>query len=1151
MFSPLYFSEGDESGAITIEDIKFKQQELEKSMKTIFVSSTFNDMQHERDVLQNIVANRLNSIAKQYGDSVSFRDLRWGVNTLELTEQEASEKVLEVCLDGIDRSDPPMIVLLGDRYGWIPGEQILKSVAHRKAFDSLDDLEISVTALEIEYGALQNEDKLNNTFFYFRTIVGSDIDIDMAEDEKHRQKLLDLKERIKKSSHGRVREYSVTYQDGSSVVLDEFAEMVYADLIERFLPEWKKTENYSPEEKEIYIHQKVAEGYDKYFSANFNEYSKLKEFVSRKNAFCLISGRDGSGKTTLLSHLACNLKNTETNVFWMQIGLTTLSQTYADFLQTLHYYVKKTLSCRFVESDDIEQDILINTKESRDDFCVLIDGIDKFTSAEQNKVLHFLKRLSQFATVIVTNIDYIKVTGLNVELNGLCETEARKTVLNYLKLKGRELPKTIVDKIVSQATNTVLDVILDTKNNAKRAMPIHLIQLINTLLLFNGDDFRIIKKYGNDMLAICKYQEEIIDSFPYDWRDQAMLNINKIANTTRYPLLINALAVLSFSKTGLRHKDFIALMGEEWTDLYLENLICFFGHMLVSKNNGIYAFENETLRIACNHSAKNYVQDKIWRQVLKELAENDIHEENEFDFTYADLFEYLNTLDDNDEIKVSEYMSCAKNGNIDFDKVVSYISKVQKSLKLESKHITSAQFYDVFFVPCFTNEISEKYLVKKINELEYINDNVIFLEFLLQEMPLKNEWNNLTIDTFHKVYKAILQKTKEFVMKEKNEMNANNFIFATTLLIELLLQKGCKKTALNHLENMYVVLEDRWLFELLTGAPTYYFSVSNAILFCYTENKDKAKAKQMLNLVVHNVIPSISSSSKGSISLYTNAIKAGFLVDNQNAVDKCLQYILEQSRKKDSLSIDDVYFIEKIIDLTIKYFSLRNNHQECLRWLFECIIPMVKNKQDNLYPYANDTANNLESMNDIYTDTIKMHIDFPTPQYMQQAMLACEELVDVCDKMESLYPGTFKEKRIAAYVLFAKCIIVSDNKCFNSCFQKVAEGLFAFAKYMTIDSIIVYMRLIDYGIESNCCSTLTTRNHIEKLIELSKELLSSVEFTEENNVLINFLRTNNVREEIISKINKIILFFNKNVRLMDNEQIEAVKALKLRLTYLQ
>ena len=50
-------------------------------MRTIFVSSTFRDMQQERDAIRDIVAPQMNQEARKHGDFIDFCDLRWGINT--------------------------------------------------------------------------------------------------------------------------------------------------------------------------------------------------------------------------------------------------------------------------------------------------------------------------------------------------------------------------------------------------------------------------------------------------------------------------------------------------------------------------------------------------------------------------------------------------------------------------------------------------------------------------------------------------------------------------------------------------------------------------------------------------------------------------------------------------------------------------------------------------------------------------------------------------------------------------------------------------------------------------------------------------------------------------------------------------------------
>ena len=121
-------------------------------MNSIFVSSTFRDMQFERDAIRDISTPIINDIAKEYGEKVSFCDLRWGINTEDLDDEISERKVLSVCLDEIDRCNPPMIVILGDRYGYMPSSGLISDIAKRKELQ-LDDYKKSVTALEIEYGA--------------------------------------------------------------------------------------------------------------------------------------------------------------------------------------------------------------------------------------------------------------------------------------------------------------------------------------------------------------------------------------------------------------------------------------------------------------------------------------------------------------------------------------------------------------------------------------------------------------------------------------------------------------------------------------------------------------------------------------------------------------------------------------------------------------------------------------------------------------------------------------------------------------------------------------------------------------------------------------------------------------------------------------
>jgi len=87
----------------------------------VFVSSTFDDLVEERNVLQDRVFPKLERFCLEKGTRFQAVDLRWGVRE----EAGLDQKTMEICLAEIARCQktrikPNFIVLLGSRYGWRP-----------------------------------------------------------------------------------------------------------------------------------------------------------------------------------------------------------------------------------------------------------------------------------------------------------------------------------------------------------------------------------------------------------------------------------------------------------------------------------------------------------------------------------------------------------------------------------------------------------------------------------------------------------------------------------------------------------------------------------------------------------------------------------------------------------------------------------------------------------------------------------------------------------------------------------------------------------------------------------------------------------------------------------------------------------------------
>ena len=87
----------------------------------IFVSSTFSDLKAERNALQAFVFPRLRELCEKHNARFQPIDLRWGVSSEASLDQQA----MNICLGEVVRCRkvsprPNFIVLLGDRYGWMP-----------------------------------------------------------------------------------------------------------------------------------------------------------------------------------------------------------------------------------------------------------------------------------------------------------------------------------------------------------------------------------------------------------------------------------------------------------------------------------------------------------------------------------------------------------------------------------------------------------------------------------------------------------------------------------------------------------------------------------------------------------------------------------------------------------------------------------------------------------------------------------------------------------------------------------------------------------------------------------------------------------------------------------------------------------------------
>lgn len=284
-------------------------------MKKLFVSSTFKDMQLERDALKKHIIPELNMRLRAYGTQISQTDLRWGISTSELSAEEGEQKILNVCLDEINKSRPYMIVMLGERYGWIPSPAIIEMNANGRGV-SLPNNEISVTQLEIEYIAFTEKWDESRIFFYFRDLDCQEMDEQMrsvyaAESDEAEKKLTALKQRIREKFPNQIRPYTLHYENGEIRGIEQFEKLVTDDLYGLFNRDLKEDEG---TDVNLRVRNKFhAEALENFaiFDAGFDiARNKSKRMICSpvtkdELTHCYIGGSPRCGKSlSVLSHYA-------------------------------------------------------------------------------------------------------------------------------------------------------------------------------------------------------------------------------------------------------------------------------------------------------------------------------------------------------------------------------------------------------------------------------------------------------------------------------------------------------------------------------------------------------------------------------------------------------------------------------------------------------------------------------------------------------------------------------------------------------------------------------------------------------------------------------------------------------------------------------
>lgn len=606
-------------------------------MNSIFVSSTFRDMHFERDVLGRTVSARLNRRLAEHNQSVRLLDLRWGVDTSELSEEEATERVLRVCFDTIDTCRPYIVILLGDRYGYIPQGN-----------------GISVTHMEILRGALEATDP-SHVFVYLRqadlsTIPESMRQVYCEQSPEAKAQLESLKAALLEALPQRCRHYTATWSEEAQLLVSpDFEAMVYADL-EADLVQSLSLKHYRSElHKQLSETDEILEDRLQYAYVEEEALSRCLTEIQNAHSPWGLLGQAGAGKSVYLSLLCSALRREGKPAHILFCGDNAFSATVRNAAETLLYTLTQSAGADYdfeanaqLTYDGLLQKLIEIRDQVKTRSYLLLDAVDKCEEGMVSFLLWCHRFLSQAVTVVFSSRQTQQID------------EARQTFRLETMVYDRRALEGMAHSLLKRYMKSLNDALVHQLCQ-KAVTPLQLNILLLRLLNLNSEDFAAIEQLGGGMEAINTHLQQLITSAPEE--EQALLSdylVSLLENAGNTDFSLVLLSFLVFSDHGLSENDLQNLIGMtnlNWVQLDYMDFLADFAFLIRVRENG---------RLDISHDMIRQAYRKLMHQQSRAF--------------YAMLTDYFLQVEDPDPQQIDAFFRAACQGEMG-RQIIEYISK--------------------------------------------------------------------------------------------------------------------------------------------------------------------------------------------------------------------------------------------------------------------------------------------------------------------------------------------------------------------------------------------------------------------------------------------------------------------------------------------
>lgn len=590
--------------------------------RPVFITSTFRDMQEERDWLRDRVFPELAERLRERFHHLEPVDLRWGVSADDGKAEEQAREVmiLKVCLEEIRRSRPFLIGLIGDRYGCRPAAERMQAAA-REAGLRLNVAGCSVTELEILHGVLADPGHRQRSWFYFRKPLPYDrmpADVAAQYSDEHdpdpgaveaAARLERLKKRIGSAMGQRVRTYEVEWDEAHQKVtgLDAWGRQVTKDLwsdLEAETAEYLEDLPRTWQEEDRRALQGFIEDRNRTFVGRGAVVEELVEMVSSPGdespyGMC-VTGAPGAGKSSLFGRLYRRLQDAEGVVVLAHAAGISAGSTRLD--RMLRRWVEE-LAAISDEEDPLPDDASIEEVEevfggllgrasTGQRVVVLVDALDQFERTPRARQMTWLPkswppnvRWIATATPGSESEAILRRSDLTVRpLPRLDEAEVRRIVVNICGKYHRRPSPQMVEALLERR---------GAEGEMAAANPLWLELAVEELNLLSAGDFEQAERRFPDLpgaersLALLLATVEELPAGVGRMYDRMLTRARELFGRSWTDAFVRLLAA---SRAGWRRLDLRVLMpvlsGEPWDDLRFASLRRTFRAHVVQRGTG-------------------------------------------------------------------------------------------------------------------------------------------------------------------------------------------------------------------------------------------------------------------------------------------------------------------------------------------------------------------------------------------------------------------------------------------------------------------------------------------------------------------------------------------------------------------------------------